>query len=286
MVSRASAVFLVLLGVAVFPSASDAEQEPPELIMTDVEPEQLERIRGYNGNDFERVRFFAKRWRVVEIDPRALYQNNVVRIRPFSDVDFVLRRSPGPVNREADPNWLGVVESPAVSVQSRERKTMELDTLFERYPELRQQEQGIRHQSSIGATFTMGLWSVDEATGHADGSGFVPFPRLTQVEPPHDMQTDQASRAESSHAMSALRGTTFISLIGSVTDPVSRTRYVIEGLSRTPRYHIVYEFDPSAHVRGFPPGPDRDRAQQRSVDFEASLPPDPLYPPPIRGEIE
>ncbi|MCC5870469.1 MAG: hypothetical protein JJU27_18370 [Gammaproteobacteria bacterium] len=283
MVIRLSTAVLLFVILGIFPIASSAEPEPAELVLVDVDPQRVERIRAYNGNEFERTAYFAKRWRVVEIDPQVLFQHNVVRIRPFPDVDLVVRRRPGPVEREADPNWLGVVESPAASAHARERKAMELDTLFERHPGLREQEQGIRHQSSVGATFTMGLWSVDEATGIADGSGFVPIPRLTQAGPSRDMQTEQASCAEPSHAV---RGSTFISLIGSVTDPVNRARYVIEGLSRSPRYHIVYEFDSAAHVRGFPTGPERDRAQQRVLEFQASLPPDPPIPPPIRGEIE
>lgn len=59
--------------------------------------------------------------------------------------------------------------------------------------------------------------------------------------------------------------------VGSIANPVDHAKYIIQALPRSLRYHIVYEFDPAAHVGGFPPGPERDRAQQRALEFQASL---------------
>ncbi len=288
MVSRASAVFLVLLVLAVFPSASDAEQDPPELVLTDVQPEHLERIRAYNGNNFERAIHFAKRWRVVEVNPEVLFPNRVVRVRLFQDADFVLRRIERPGDRNADLSWAAIHDYPTVPPQIQTRRNRSqafVDAVLERFPAQRKNEQVARHDARIEANFGVIMWRVDERTGVAQDVVSLTFPHLP---PPTSVDEPDLSDAQRHSATTpALRvpvTNEFFQMHGTVTDPVENKTYWIRELDFSPRYHLVLELDPSKFVRNLPPGPDRDLAEALAVEFEASLPPDEY--PEIRGDIE
>ncbi|MCC5870470.1 MAG: hypothetical protein JJU27_18375 [Gammaproteobacteria bacterium] len=279
---------LVLLVLAVFPSASDAGQDPPKLIMTDVDPEHLERIRAHNGNNFERAIYFAKRWRVVEVNPDILFPNRAVRVRLFADADFVLRRIERPGERNADLSWAAIHDYPTVPAQiqtRRKRSQAFVDAVLERFSGQRTNEQVARHDARIEANFGVIMWRVDERTGVAEDVASLTFPHLpppTAVDEPDLSDAQRHSATPPAFRVPVTKE--FLQLHGTITDPVENKTYWIRELDFSPRYHLVLELDPSKFVRNLPPGADRDLAEARALEFEANLPPDEY--PEIRGTIE
>jgi len=277
---------VALLLLTLLPLATDAAENPPKLVMTDVESDWEERIRAYNGNFFERKVYYAKRWRVVEVRPEVLFSNRAVRISPFPGVDLVLHRLDGPDVRGADLTWAARVESPAVSMDEQDRDQAILDFMIESNPQLRPHEDRLRREARIGANFIVTPWHVDESTGIARDLPPLVFPRLPASDEELKPQPEPYDRSDGAIAPSpdsSLQNTIF-SFGGTITDPVRKARYRITPLEFSPRYHLIMEIDDSRDLGRIPPGPERDLALARLAEFEASLPTE-HYPERL-GEIQ
>ncbi len=264
-----------------FPVSAVAADQPDLLVPVDAGLAQ--KIRDYNGNEFERLSFFTRRWRIVEVRPEVLCQSEVVRFGAFPDAEFIVRISPrtNPAGAPWPGSWQGTIESPMLPEEERDRREQALAWILDNVPQMQFEGADDTMRAAIlgkGGQFFLGYWAVDATTGIAEEiqppPASDPCAAFRDTRPNQGLQPDAVSdQVSDSAGFFAVSARVWWPAIGDerLTQP---TQYHLEPLKCSPRYHLVYEHD---HFRRWAiggSGPEAEVVQQQWHEFLATLPAD------------
>lgn len=267
-------------------SASEAAELD---LLVPVDTALAQKIREYNGNEVERQIFFTRRWRIVEVRPEVLCRSEVVRFAAFPDADFILNltATTDPSGSPRPGSWRGTITSPMLPEDERDRREQALAWVLGNVPQLQfQGAEGPARAGMLGTTghFYLEYWAVDPSTGIAEQIEPHPLPDpcaafrdlgTKQALEPHPAlgMTPEQVLGWASSGVFTVSARVSLPTIGS-DNLNERTRFVLQPLACSPRYHIVYEYD---NFRGGwinASGPNAELVQQQWHDFLAGLPAD------------
>lgn len=223
-------------------------QELPELL-EGVGPGRAQRLVEYNSVFLDEQLYFAKRYRIVNVDTSLFVEGNQFTITPFPN-------SP-PIQIELERS----IQSDDGTTWSASIRTAELEAYLDYWETLGLGVAPPKPQ----ALMTLTAWDVDEA-GNAELSSenrfeFSPYWRIDEfntpiLELPEDetpvfigpppRTPDEIARHKQ---LTRLKKRAFQSLYATLGAPPYE-RLLIVPLQYTPRYAVVYEEDPAKRIEG------------------------------------
>lgn len=211
--ARAIAIFfaLVLIGGTNLPA--DANE-----LFKMVDDTKLQKIENYNKTFLAESRYFAKRSRIVEVDPKVLFGDDEVVMNLFDDIVLLIERTSP--SEERAHIWKGRIIDPAPPIYEfgvDEEKLAQLGMTKEKF-----------YEFVSGIQLAVNELSASPTTGEVFLTGFQENFAV--------MSPDAMSRAEN-----PVRANSFYSVRGDVQyGPVT---YRVRPLQFMPRYHLIYEID-------------------------------------------
>lgn len=216
-------------------------------LLKEVDEDRIKKISDYNSHFLGDAAYFAKRYRIVEVNSDLFFGDEAFSITPFEDISVVVARD-SLKERAGSATWHGTIIDPYVSMSdlevSEEQLAQEGTSKISVYKAL------------LGLRFGLMDWDSDGQTGNAypsyENKGLQTSRRPVEVP---DLQTFKK------HAFRSVIGLTNL-------DVFQLGQYMLVPLQFTPKYHLIYEMDPQK--RFFVPEDDTDQSFHAKEQREKS----------------
>ena len=196
-------------------------------LLKDVDEDRIEKISDYNRHALGDAAYFAKRFRIVEVNSDLFFEAEAFIVTPFiGDSPLVLARdSLKKQPLEGSATWLGTIIDPYVPMSEFKVSEEQLAQSGMSKAQL--------YNTVFGVRFYMLDWDSDGQTGNAYlSSERKKYGKVSQ----RPVEVPELSNIEE-RAFRSVSGQINLNIFGL-------GRYVLKPLQFMPKYHVIYEVDP------------------------------------------
>ena len=197
-------------------------------LLKDVDEDRIEKISDYNSHFLGDATYFAKRFRIVEVNSDLFFEDEPFTITPFNgDISLVLARdSLEERTLKGSATWFGTIIDPYVPMSEFKVSEEQLAQSGMSKAQL--------YNTFFGVRFFMLDWDSDVQTGNA----YLSYERKKYGK--------VSQRPVEVPELSNIEERAFRSVSGQINlNTLGLGRYVLKPLQFTPKYHVIYEAEVS-----------------------------------------
>lgn len=227
----------ILALVCVTTLHAHAGQKPKELLM-EVNPQKAEKLRAYNADFLAQNLYFSSRHRIVRANLKVLEGKNEITITPFPDVDPIYVEPMHYVTNQERGRWVGKLKlDKPVKANNQELEFKVLVSLLSWDVD----DEGNAHVSGDNRFEYSPYWSFDEFD-----NPILEVPDQAEAAiagpPPSTPEAIKKHKKTKTLKKNQFRSAKVI------ISTLDGKKYVVEPLRFTPKYSVVYEYDPSKYI--------------------------------------
>jgi len=247
--------FFNKLVLATLLSASMSVTAHTKELFKEVNGAKLQKILTYNETNISEAAYFAKRYRIVEVNSDLLFSDDEFTITPFEGVSITVRRDDA-----VDGSYLGTAQWHGIIVSPEHPSISEIGVLDmdEQQAEAAGLGPAQLYRMFFGVELYTYSWDIDKRTG-------VAFPSVQREQRAsaflmHNGVATKESLDLEENAILSVSGRFNLQALGF-------GEFRLESLQFTPKYHIIIELD-SSKLFSYDFLPGNEKADDHSVYAE------------------